>query len=467
MAGRDSARSNTPLTIGLVTVVSAVAFEEVAVATVLPAASRELGWPSLYGWAFSAFLLSGLVSIVVASDIADREGPLRPYLASIALFAAGLLVSGAAPTMPLFIAGRALQGSGGGSIAALAFVCISRSYPDARRPRILALLSSAWVLPALVGPALAGLAADRASWRLAFFTLVPIVALAGAIMLPALRSLGSAAPAEGQATGRGRLALRLALGAALFLAALDAGRPWLVLPLAVAGLWLGMPALRRLFPAGTLTARPGLPAALAVKGLLTFGYFGVEAFLPLGLTQQRGLSATEAGTILTAAGLSWTAGSWLQARLDQRDAGAGRVLRIMLGMALLLIGGTLAAVGVLATALPPWFTVCGWALGGLGMGVVYPTISVAVLGLAAPGEDGAVSAALTLAESLSVAVAAGMGGAIIAVARESGWGEGRGIGAAYALALAGLLLGLLVTRNLRRPVAKHVTPAEFEPAIAD
>src|SRR5690348_6152684 len=84
VAGREIVRSSTSLTIGLITVVSAVAFEEVAVATVLPAASRELGWPNLYGWAFSAFLLSGLVSIVVASDIADREGPLRPFLASIA-----------------------------------------------------------------------------------------------------------------------------------------------------------------------------------------------------------------------------------------------------------------------------------------------------------------------------------------------------------------------------------------------
>ncbi|HEY7294096.1 MAG TPA: MFS transporter, partial [Dehalococcoidia bacterium] len=394
VAGRNLAHANTTLTVGLITVVSAVAFEEVAVATVLPAASRDLGWPNLYGWAFSAFLLSGLVSIVVGSDIADREGPLRPFLASLALFAVGLIMAGSAPTMPLFIAGRAVQGSGSGAIAALAYLCVSRGYRDHMRPRLLALLSSAWVLPALIGPALAGLAADRASWWLAFFTLVPIVVLAGVMMLPALRGLGGDASAERSATGRGRQALRLAAGAALFLAALDTSGLWLVLPLAATGLWLGAPALRRLFPEGTLTARPGLPAALAVKGLLTFGYFGIEAFLPLGLTQLRGLTATEAGTILTAAGLSWTAGSWLQARLDRRDAGMGRALRVRLGMSLVLAGGALAAAGVLITALPPWLTVCGWAVGGLGMGIVYPTISVVVLGLAAAGEEGAVSAAL-------------------------------------------------------------------------
>ncbi len=455
MAGRHGARSTAPLTIGLLTVVSAVAFEAVAVATVLPAASRDLGWPSLYGWAFSAFLLSGLVSTVAGSDIADREGPLRPFLA------------GAAPTMPVFIAGRALQGSGAGAITALAYVCITRGYPDERRSRLLALMASAWVLPALVGPALAGLAADRASWRLAFFALLPIVALAAVMMLPALRSLGSASPAERPAAARGRPALRLATGAALLLAALDGTAVWLALPLAAAGLWLAGPALRRLFPSGTFTARPGLPAALAVRGLLTFGYFGVEAFLPLGLTRQRGLTATEAGTILTVAGLSWTAGSWLQARLDQRDGGAGRVWRVRLGLLGVLLGGTLAALGVLDAALPPWFTVCGWALGGLGMGLVYPTLSLVVLGLAAAGEEGAVSSALTLAESLSVAIVAGIGGAVIAAAREAGWGEAHGIGAAYAIGLAGLLVGLLATRNLRRAESAAATPPLALPIAGD
>src|SRR5581483_4331416 len=236
--------------------------------------------------------------------------------------------------------GRALQGSGAGAITALAYVCISRGYPDERRARLLALMASAWVLPALVGPALAGLAADHASWRLVFFALLPIVALAAVMMLPALRSLGRADSADPPAMGRGRLALRLAAGAALCLAALDGASIWLALPLVAAGLWLSGPALRRLFPAGTLTARPGLPAALAVRGLLTFGYFGIEAFLPLGLTHHRGLSAT-------AAGMSWTAGSWLQARLDQRDGGTGRALRVRLGLLGVLVGGALAAAGVL------------------------------------------------------------------------------------------------------------------------
>jgi len=475
VASRDAPHANTTLTIGLITIVSAVAFEEVAVATVLPAASRELGWPNLYGWAFSAFLLAGLVSIVVGSDIADHEGPLRPFLASIALFAAGLVISGAAPTMPVFIAGRAVQGSGSGTIAALAYLCISRGYPDSQRPRLLALLSSAWVLPALIGPALAGLAADRASWRLVFVALLPLLALAAAMMLPGLRGLGSDPAAERSAAGRGWLAVRLAAGAVLFLAALDTGAAVLVWPLAVAGLWLGVPALRRLFPAGTLTARPGLPAALAVRGLLTFGYFGVEAFLPLGLTRLRGLTATEAGTILTAAGLSWTAGSWLQARLDQRDDGAGRSPRASLGLLLVLVGGVLAAVPVLDTALSPWATVAGWAVGGLGMGIAYPTLSVIVLGLAGAGEEGMASAALTLAESLSVAVAAGLGGGAIALARGAGWGEAHGIAAAYAIGLAGLLLGLLAARRMGRlsfPASpsrpgEASAPALAQPAAGD
>ncbi|HEX4254920.1 MAG TPA: hypothetical protein VH089_07530, partial [Streptosporangiaceae bacterium] len=61
-----------PLTIGLVLAVTLVAFEALAVATVLPVVSRDLGDLRLYGWVFSAFMLSSLIGIVVAGTLADR-----------------------------------------------------------------------------------------------------------------------------------------------------------------------------------------------------------------------------------------------------------------------------------------------------------------------------------------------------------------------------------------------------------
>jgi MFS family permease len=116
--------------------VTVVAFEALAVATILPIVSRDLGDFRLYGWVFSAFLLSSLLGIVVAGTLADR-GPLeRPMLAGLGLFAAGLAVGGLAPDMPVLVAGRALQGLGAGVVPAVGYVAISRAYPDVCRPRM-------------------------------------------------------------------------------------------------------------------------------------------------------------------------------------------------------------------------------------------------------------------------------------------------------------------------------------------
>ena len=96
---------------------------------------------------------------------------------------------------------------------------------------------------------------------------------------------------------------------------LDA-EPVVTVALIAAGL-VGIPALRRLTPPGTLTARPILPAAVLLRGVMTFTFFAVDAYATLTLESWRGLSAIAAGVVLTAATVSWTAGSWIQAR----DAG--------------------------------------------------------------------------------------------------------------------------------------------------
>ena len=163
------------LTACLVLNVTFVAFEALAIATIMPLVAEDLGGIALYGWVFSAFLLSDLVGIVVAGEIADRFGPAVPFGAGLALFAVGLLIGGLAPSMPVLVAARAIQGFGAGAIPAVAYVVIGRTYPDALRPRMFAILSTAWVIPGLAGPALAALVADHIGWRSVFLGLLPLV----------------------------------------------------------------------------------------------------------------------------------------------------------------------------------------------------------------------------------------------------------------------------------------------------
>jgi len=105
------------LTVGLVLNVTFVAFEALAVATIMPLVANDLGGIELYGWVFSAFLLANLVGIVVAGEFADRFGPATPFGVGLALFSIGLLIGGLAPSMPVLVAG------GGSSRSACGWVC--------------------------------------------------------------------------------------------------------------------------------------------------------------------------------------------------------------------------------------------------------------------------------------------------------------------------------------------------------
>src|ERR1700690_306260 len=130
-AGGIWAPAQRRLTVGLVLAVTFVAFEALAVATILPVVGRQLGDLRLYGWVFSAFLLASLIGIVLAGTLADRVPLGRPMLAGLALFAFGLVIGGTAPDMAVLVAGRAVQGLGAGAVPAIAYVAISRGYPDA------------------------------------------------------------------------------------------------------------------------------------------------------------------------------------------------------------------------------------------------------------------------------------------------------------------------------------------------
>src|SRR5690242_20164073 len=134
MVSTDAAKSSTTtspvggiwapaqrsLTVGLVLAVTFVAFEALAVATIMPVVGRHLGDLRLYGWVFSAFLLASLIGIVLAGTLADRVPLGRPMLAGLALFSLGLIIGGTAPDMAVLVAGRAVQGLGAGVVPAVA-----------------------------------------------------------------------------------------------------------------------------------------------------------------------------------------------------------------------------------------------------------------------------------------------------------------------------------------------------------
>lgn len=401
------------LTTGLVLTVSMTAFEALAVATALPAVVQDLGGLHLYGWAFSGFMLANLLGISVAGGAADRRGVRLPFIAGSLLFTGGLLCAGAATSMLAVVASRVAQGLGAGALSAVAYVVIARGYEPEARPHMMALLSSAWVVPGLIGPAIAGVIAEQWHWRWVFLALAPLTAVAAALVVPGLRQLRPAEPAAGE--NAAPAALVLAAAAGVVLAAPQIETRAIALAGAAAGTLVALAALRRLLPAGTLVARPGLPATIATIGLLSAAFFGAEAFLPLTLNTLRGQSVMVAGLALTAATLTWTAGAWVQARLAQRYS---RRSLILAGLWIML-AGLAGLVAVLDPAVPVAAAIGSWAVAGLGIGIAYSTTAVVVLEAAPKGGEGAASAALQLANVLGAAVGTGLGGALVAVATEA------------------------------------------------
>jgi MFS family permease len=442
------------LSLGVILSVSMVAFESLGVATVLPGIARDLDGLGAYGWGLSALMLANIVGTVLAGRTADRGGPWRPAAAGMVVFAAGCAMAGAAGSWPLFLGGRFLQGLGVGAVMAMAYTVIGLVYPERLRARMFALLSSAWTIPALVGPVIGGTLADHVSWRAVFLLMLPIVGVAGALTLPSLRGLHR--PLAPNMTAAGQpwwgspfaSAVLLTAGTGVLLQALLLQDVVLLAVFAVAGLAVALPALRRVTPEGTLTARAGLGAGVAIRALLCGVYFGSEAFLPLGLQELRGQSASAAGVGLSTGALAWVAGSAWQARSDGAQE-RGRAGSVALGFLVLLVGVGVIALAILTESVPAWIAVGGWAIGGVGMGVAFNAATTDTLEQAPAERQGEVSGALQLAQTLATGVVAGFGGAALAVTEHDDLSVRTALAALFALTAVLALVGIPLSRRLR------------------
>jgi len=445
------------LTAGLVLTVTLVAFESLAISTVLPEVSDELGGLGLYGWVFSGFFLGSLLGIVVAGQLCDERGTWLPFALGLSLFAVGLAVGGAAQSMPMLVAGRVAQGIGAGAIPAVAYATVGRAFPSDLRPRVFAVFSSAWVVPGLIGPVAATTIAEALSWRAVFWALLPLVGVAAAMTLPALSRAHpvtddptpTRAPESGDVAAgivdRRRDAVVLVAGTAVLLVGLGASSPVLGAALVVGGAAPAVWAFLRLVPAGTARLAAGMPAAVAVRGILTFAFFGADLFVSLAITDGRGKSTWLAGMGLTSATILWTAGSWVQQRLIHRVGPRWLVRR-----GFLLVAAGIVGMLVVLQPVPAWLVVPAWGLAGLGMGIGYAPLSVTVLSLAAAGQEGTASASFQLSDVLGVSLGTGLSGVFVALGDGRGWATTSSLTFAFTLAGLVALGGIVACGRLPR-----------------
>ncbi len=124
-------------TFGLCLVEMTAGLQTLLVATVLPRAVRDIGGIQLYGLVFSGYMLAGIVSIPASGAEADRYGPARPLFRYSSYFLIGTVMAALAPSMPLLVVARLIQGYGGGAMYSLAYGIVPRVYPAHLRPKML------------------------------------------------------------------------------------------------------------------------------------------------------------------------------------------------------------------------------------------------------------------------------------------------------------------------------------------
>jgi MFS family permease len=427
------------LTAGLLLLEALVAMEALIVVTILPAVERDLGGLSLYGWTFTAYTLASIAAVPLAGRITDRLGP-RPVLGvTLVLYVGGLVIAAAAPSMPVVVVGRFVQGFGGGGVYTVSLAAVAKTYPDRIRPRVMALLASMWILPGLFGPPIGSLIAGSIGWRWAFIAPIPAIVLGVLLIIPALRGIGVEPDEAPLPIGS---SLLLMLGTGVLLGGLTR-ITWATIALVPLGLAVALPGFVRITPAGTLRARPGPAAAAAAAFLASCAFLAVDGFLTLMLTKVRGLSVGQAGLVVTAASLSWALGSWYESRVVARR-GARWVIRW--GAVVLSFGVVLVASGLIEDV-PIAISYAGWALGGLGMGVVFPTIPLAMMGVAAQGKEAGDLSPAILMDFLGIGLGAGLGGASVALADAGHLSLEAGIAGAFAIGLvAAVVLALIAGR---------------------
>jgi MFS family permease len=446
-----------PLVLGVIGLVTLAALENRAVGTALPTMVREFDALGSFGLANAAPNASYLISLAIAGLWSDRRGPIPTLRSGAIAFALAQLLVGTAVGMPMVIAGRLLSGLAEGLIDVSLMVLVARALPAVLRPRMFSLFAAMWILPSVLGPVLTGVVTEQFGWRWVFLGAVVLLIPTWLLLGPALRQSQDAPvpertpeeTAELEAS-RSRLPWAFAASIALFSMTLAGdhleAHPVLggiTIPVALVILAL---AVVRVMPTGTLLARPGFPAVVAVRGLTGAAFAGVGAYLPLLLTLQHHFSPSRAGISLSITGVSWAFGSWLQGR----EHGVERATVLRTGLAFMTVG--LAITSLLAwTDATPWFGLIGWAITGIGMGFSSSSLSVLTLDLSDHHNSGRNSSAAQMASTMSIATALSASGTLLAFNSDNPrpWVFGVIISAGAVVALLGLLASTRVRRTPR------------------
>ena len=377
--------------------------------TIMPSVGAELGGYAYFGWAVAGFLVGGILAGASAGRLAELLGLRAAMAVGGMVFAAGCVLSAVAPTMGVFLAGRALQGIGSGWISGFAMVAVAFLFPPRHLARVLAAVSGIWGIATLLGPLIGGLFAEAGNWRGVFWWFAAQAVLFGAAAPWLLRGTTRSPGAPGvpwlqlATLAAGLAAIALAdvsrsAGLAVLLVAAGLGVIGLVL-------WIDTRARVRLLPhrAGDLNTVCG--AAYAAMFAFAAGTMGLTVYGPALLQLLYGLSPLWAGYAIAVESLAWTAAAFAVAGATAAEEG-----RWVRRGALCILGGATLLAAVMGGAELPWVLLAIAGI-GTGFGLVTAPMNRRVMGELSDEDRATGSAALIAVRQTGGAIGAAIAGA--------------------------------------------------------
>lgn len=379
----------------------------------LPTVVAEIGGIELFTWNTTVFIVFSIMATVFAGVRPGSIGPRGAYIIAATIFAGGSAVCGAAPNMTVLLAGRAMQGFGGGLIVATSIAMLQLIFPQRLWPRAMALNSLVWGVATLLGPAIGGVLAQYGVWRWAFFGMTPLaalLALSARSTLPAI----SAPPSSNRVPLR---SIALVIGIVVFVSTSSVVTEsiiWSAVLLGLAVMCVGLLRAVELRGDGNLlppqallptTTMGGLFAIMVLLGVLITS----DIFAPLLLQRLHGIDPVWAGylTALTAAG--WTLAALVSAGWDRR-----RVDFAIGAAPIIMFGATISFFWTLAQASTQVPVLIGAALGlfalGAGIGLAFQHLQTRILATASLAENNRVSAAIGMVQLFASGLGAAIGG---------------------------------------------------------
>jgi MFS family permease len=402
------------------------ATNETMIATIMPAMVGDLSGIELVGWSLAVYELGAITAGAAAGRLISYVSLQANMIAAALLFAIGALICAAAPDMPVFLAGRLVEGFGGGALVSLAFVAVERLFARAIWPQLFAVISAIWGVAAFSGPLFGALVAQALSWRWAFglfsgaglamaaasfvvlrgpvasvdgsriikpppFPWLPLAALAIAVMLIASAGVSIALL-------RSSLLLATGLAGLVLFFALDAQRP-----------------ASRLFPSRPFAWRGKVGSGMIFVAAFSVATCSFALYGPLILTSLHGIPALTTGYIIAAESISWSVLSILVA-----NARPERERVIIIGGALMIAAGGAGFAWTVPAGSIPLILACAVLQGG-GFGIAWPFVTRIIVAAAPEDESTIAASAVPTMQRIGYAVGAALAGI---VANASGFSAG-------------------------------------------